>query len=92
MNEPELKEAAFALALAQPRHLNMPTVPPIHWREDNGVLRVLMADGRTVRGPLPKLKIGKVEAPKLMTLPVKTDPTLPPANLKPDGKRKTVKK
>jgi hypothetical protein len=91
MNEPELKDAAYALAAAQPRHLDQPTTPPIHWREENGLLRVLMADGRTVRGPLPDLHRTKqslpIKAPALMALPAR-DPELPPANLKANGKRK----
>ncbi len=52
-NDPALKDAAFKLAEETPRHLDQPTTPPIHWREEAGLLRVLLADGRTVRGPLP---------------------------------------
>jgi len=50
--DPKYKDAAFALAEATPRHLDRPTTPPIHWRLEGDVLRVLLADGRTVRAPL----------------------------------------
>jgi hypothetical protein len=89
-NPPELKEAAYALAEATPRLGNNLTTPPIRWREDAGLLRVLLADGRTFRGPLP-VKKAKVQAPKLMPAPVPQvqvelsprilEPGIPPANL-----------
>jgi hypothetical protein len=91
-NDPVLKEAAFALAEATPRHLDQPTTPPIRWREDAGLLRVLLADGRTVRGPLKYTPFPKPKAPELMVLP--THPVIlsvnPPANLKPNGKKKAI--
>ncbi len=62
MNEPELKSAAFALAEATPRHLDQPTTPPIHWQLEGDQLRVLLADGRTVRGPARLVKIVFVPA------------------------------
>jgi hypothetical protein len=92
-NPPELKEAAYRLAEATPMLGGHPTTPPIRWREDAGLLRVLLADGRTVRGPLPTVKKAKVEAPKLMELsPRVLEPGIPPANLKANGKYKPVKK
>ena len=51
-NDPKFKAAAFILAEKTPRHLNVPTTPPIHWRLEGEILRVLLADGRTVRAPL----------------------------------------
>ena len=68
--DPRYKDAAIQIAEAEPRHLDQPTSPPIHWRLEVGpegvpvLLRVLLADGRTVRRPLPKVKTAKV-----MTLP-----------------------
>jgi hypothetical protein len=104
---PELKEAAYRLAEETPKLGGHPTTPPIRWREDAGLLRVLLADGRTVRGPLPKNiliendriamglkppKANKVEAPKLMELsPRVLEPGVPPANLKANGKRSPAK-
>jgi hypothetical protein len=87
-NPPELKKAAEALAEATPPHLGRPTTPIIRWREDNGQLRVLLADGRTVRGPLPEKK-GKTKSPEaspIMTLPV--HPTVTPDKTMPAGKGK----
>ena len=52
LTDPKLKTAAFILAEKTPRHLNVPTTPPIHWRLEGEILRVLLADGRTVRAPL----------------------------------------
>jgi len=113
--DPKYKDAAFALAEATPRHLDRPTTPPIHWRLEVGadhdppILRVLLADGRTVRGVVPvpakqsrfphgtrgaplaqyQKKDKKPVASKLMALPVHSvDAGLPPANLKPDGKKR----
>jgi hypothetical protein len=105
-NDPALKDAAFKLAEETPRHLDQPTTPPIHWREDAGLLRVLLADGRTVRGPMPVVGTHgvrplKAKAPELMALPARTHevgvhPVIssgdPPANLRPDGKKKAVRK
>ena len=80
--DPKLKEAAFILAEKTPRHLDQPTTPPIHWRLEGEILRVLLADGRTVRAPLadqvkakasPSVKkqaIAPVIAPKIEALPV----------------------
>jgi len=56
MNEPEFKAAAFALAEVTPKHLDRPTIPPISWRLEGDQLRVLLADGRTVRGLFPSPK------------------------------------
>ena len=67
----EYKAAAYAIAEAAPRHLDQPTTPPIHWRLEGDLLRVLLADGRTVRGPLPAKKVKKSPAaPPIMALPV----------------------
>ena len=52
MNDPAFKTAAYAIAEAAPRHLDQPTTPPIHWRVEGDILRVLLADGRTVRAPI----------------------------------------
>jgi hypothetical protein len=87
-NPPELKKAAEALAEATPQHLGQPTTPIIRWRVDGDQLRVLLADGRTVRGPLPEKK-GKTrssEASPIMTLPV--HPTVTPDKAMPAGKGK----
>jgi hypothetical protein len=85
-NPPELKAAAIALAEATPPHLGRPTTPIIRWREDNGQLRVLLADGRTVRGPLPDKKKTAPRAEKIMELPV--HPTVTPDKAMPAGKGK----
>jgi hypothetical protein len=59
MDESEYKSLALKIAEETPRHLDQPTTPPIHWRvEGEGTpqgyqLRVLLADGRTVRGVVP---------------------------------------
>jgi len=66
--DPRFKDAAFEIAEATPRHLDQPTTPPIHWRLEGDLLRVLLADGRTVRAPLPKAK--KAKAPEVMPAPV----------------------
>jgi hypothetical protein len=77
MNEPELKAAAFALAEVTPKHLDRPTIPPISWRLEGDQLRVLLADGRTVRGPIPSVGARHVspsspKASSVMALPVHT--------------------
>jgi hypothetical protein len=96
---PRYKDAALALAEATPRHLDQPTTPPIHWRLEVGadhdppILRVLLADGRTVRGPLP---VGVGHRPArpspapIMTLPIHKA-TAVPAALKPPAKHKAGK-
>jgi len=97
MNEPELKSAAFALAEATPRHLDQPTTPPIHWNLEGAILRVLLADGRTVRavypipaltpGPSPK-KIGEGKTMGEMTHAVSDlIPSKSPANPQRTGTR-----
>jgi hypothetical protein len=58
MNDDQLKEAAFKIAEATPRHLDQPTIPPIRWSLEGDQLRVLLADGRTVRGVVPVLARG----------------------------------
>jgi hypothetical protein len=100
LTDPKYKDAAYQIAKETPA-LKDPTTPPIHWRLEGGkdgiplVLRVLLADGRTIRRPLHLVGAGRcpaqsapIKAPALMALPVHVDSTLPPANLKPDGKRK----
>ena len=57
LTDPKLKAAAFTLAEKTPRHLNVPTTPPIHWRLEGEILRVLLADGRTVRAPLAENEV-----------------------------------
>lgn len=52
MNDPVFKSAAFKIAEETPPHLGKPTSPPIHWVLDGANLRVLLADGRTVRAPI----------------------------------------
>jgi hypothetical protein len=52
MNEPEFKSTAWLIAEKTPEHLGKPTIPPIHWVLDGENLRVLLADGRTVRAPI----------------------------------------
>ena len=64
LNDPKLKTAAFILAEKTPRHLNVPTTPPIHWRLEGEILRVLLADGRTVRAPLADHDLPSKSAPK----------------------------
>jgi len=78
MNEPELKHAAFALAEATSKHLDQPTTPPIHWRLEGDpqnagtyVLRVLLADGRTVRSPYSAKKV-KAAVETIMALPTRS--------------------
>jgi hypothetical protein len=95
--DPKYKDAAYAIAASVPP-LKDPTTPPIHWRVEGGadgqplVLRVLLADGRTVRRPLPELhRTKQIKAPELMALPAR-NPDLPPANLKPDGKKRSPAK
>jgi hypothetical protein len=79
MNEPEFKAAAFALAEAPPI-LKDPVSPPIHWRVENDVtLRVLLADGRTVRAPLAPPKAAVKPAP---IHPAVTETTPKPAKPK----------
>ena len=78
MNDPAFKTAAYAIAEAAPRHLDQPTTPPIHWRVEGDILRVLLADGRTVRASIeeaqrnaktPSVK-KQIEAP-VASLPVR---------------------
>jgi hypothetical protein len=66
MNESSLKAAAYVIAEATPMHLDKPTTPPIHWNQEGEVLRVLLADGRSVRGPL--------HSPKPVQAPAKVSP------------------
>jgi hypothetical protein len=102
-NDPDLEEAALALAEATPRQLDQPTTPPIHWRLEGDILRVLLADGRTVRAPFAQYQMkGKPQPSQIMGLPARAQalgirkpviPSLePPANLKPDRKKKAVHK
>jgi hypothetical protein len=98
LTDPKYKDAAYEIAAKTPA-LKDPTTPPIHWRVEGGkdglplVLRVLLADGRTVRRPLPVVGARHVspKAPELMALP--THPAIspgdPPANLKPNGKHRS---
>ena len=60
MNEKELEKLAYSIAENTPKHLDQPTTPPIRWRVEGDQLRVLLADGRTVRGPI---HIGKAVRP-----------------------------
>ena len=76
-NDPKFKAAAFILAEKTPRHLNVPTTPPIHWRLEGEILRVLLADGRTVRAPLADQVAPKPAPVEKVALP-KKDP-VPPA-------------
>jgi hypothetical protein len=65
------KDAAYQIAKETPWHLNQPTTPPIHWRiEEGGILRVLLADGRTVRAPVPAASTPKIAAMPVTTLPI----------------------
>jgi hypothetical protein len=100
MNDPKYKDAAFAFAETIPSHLGRPTTPPMKWSVTGTILRIITADGRgpfyaplshfTAGSKGPKI-IAEVRsmpiAPELMALPAR-DPSLPPANLKPDGKKK----
>ena len=101
MNEPTFKAAAYAIAEAAPRHLDQPTTPPIHWRVEGDILRVLLADGRTVRAPIveaqrfapaPSVK-KQIEVPgfPVASLPVKKEVPVParkPKTSSPSGKKK----
>jgi hypothetical protein len=74
MNEPELKDLAFKIAETAPRHLDKPTSPPIHWQKEGNVLRVLLADGRTVRGPIPSVGSKRAKYPEgALTTPARTN-------------------
>ena len=85
--DPRYKEAAIQIAEAEPRHLDQPTSPPIHWRLEIGpegvppLLRVLLADGRTVRRNLPSRKpnVAKIMTPP--THPVAIPPQEKTGNL-----------
>jgi len=79
MNEEQLKIAAFLLAEKTPDHLGNSAYPPQKWIEVvPGIIRVLMADGRSIRAPLadllppptPKQVTTQAIAPKLVALPV----------------------
>ena len=54
MSDPSLEPAARALAEATPRHLGKPTTPPISWRREGDGLKVILADGRAIYGPMPE--------------------------------------
>jgi hypothetical protein len=90
-----IKVMAEAVARDAPSHLGKPAFPPLSWRVDENTLIVILADGRKIYASMNYIKTllpdpkKKVEAPKLMTLPTKRDPLLPPANIKPDGKRRS---
>jgi hypothetical protein len=43
---------ATALAASQKPHLDRPTIPPISWAQDGGIITVIMADGRKVRATI----------------------------------------
>ena len=56
MNESQLKAAAFLLAEKTPPHLGISAYPPQRWIEvEPGIIRVLMADGRSIRASLADL-------------------------------------
>jgi hypothetical protein len=55
MNEVSMQKAAWWLAENTAQHLNQPTTPPIRWKLEDTILRVLLADGRTVRAPLDEV-------------------------------------
>ena len=81
MDESQLKAAAFLLAEKTPDHLGNSAYPPQKWVEvEPGIIRVLMADGRSIRAFLadlvfPPRKVPAASslpiAPKLQALPVK---------------------
>lgn len=62
-NEPQFKAAAYWLADHTPI-LKDPVSPPIRWRMEGDVLRVLMADGRTFRKPLAEIEAAMKSEPK----------------------------
>ena len=56
MNDAQLKAAAFRLAEKTPPHLGISAFPPQRWIEvEPGIIRVLMADGRSIRARLAGL-------------------------------------
>lgn len=88
------REMAYAVARVQPDDHGRSFFPPQLWGLNaEGNMYVIGADGRKVVATMEEIKRlfpepKKAEAPKLMALPVHVDTTLPPANLRPDGKRK----
>ena len=86
--DPKYKSAAFILAEKTPRHLNVPTTPPIHWRLEGEILRVLLADGRTVRAPLAdQVPLRPAPEPKVSTAPQKIQMVEVPATHIHDNKK-----
>jgi hypothetical protein len=71
INDPELEKFAIWFAANTPI-LRDPVSPPLKWRLEGDVLRVLMADGRTFRKPLVEIK----EAMKPAEKPVKLHPAV----------------
>jgi hypothetical protein len=67
MNEIELKKLAYQIAEETPRHLDQPTSPPLKWLVVGDQIRVLLADGRSIRAPMPAVK---KQVDKVTALPV----------------------
>ena len=95
----DYEELATAIAESITPHLDKPTTPIINYHLDGDYIIVVMADGRKCAATVEiakdllakKLAAArpiKIEAPRLMALPAHKDNALPPANLKPNGKRK----
>jgi anti-sigma factor ChrR (cupin superfamily) len=75
MSEQDFKALAYQIAEEMPRHLDQPTSPPIRWKIEGGMIRVLLADGRTVRVALPRKTAAKQVAATPPPAPVALEST-----------------